>query len=643
MKFVKYALLSAVTAMTLALGACNATDDYGEYAPGTPGVGVYFHELGNNVQVLPADKSFTVKVGREGLTEAVSYEVVFSTDCEGITAPAAVTFAENSSEAEIVLALDGDKMDSNVPYTVSLALKDAPADKFGSTSIEFTITRAYNWGEEKEFGPNGLCTWAYDLAFVFDGLDPDLPILQATDQDNENHKLFHIQHWGRNVDLYIDYDATTNKCHIEPQLTGEQINVTGIGILDVYIQDMYTWTGDPEDDISTFDPETNLFELAVVYCVINPANGKFAYFDGSYGIETCQVGEFKDYSVSLKYSGVLFKPDDSVVATFNTTIGESATEAIYAIGKDMNPQALLQAMLTGAVPTVSAAPGQNLTVEVPIAESGDYVAVAITLDGDEAMNAAATSFTANFGSGGNADDGNWENCAVVEITDAWVTAGWSFTNRETGEQVTYDNPDLMWLAQAQKDLDHPGVYRLVSPWTAANCPVSAIIGNLNTKKANIVIDASNEQLVKIVPQYSGFTWNNKGTEESIYIGNRVGTFASLDIPDELLLANGITQEWNDGDLSINPALFGYNLDLDDDGEYAEFGYSWNSKPTAVLFFDFAQKDLQSSPAKVRAALRGKLNLNRINNAVKSKFALPAQASFPLSTAPMDATRFVHVR
>lgn len=137
--------------------------------------------------------------------------------------------------------------------------------------------------------------------------------------------------------------------------------------------------------------------------------------------------------------------------------------------------------------------------------------------------------------------------------------------------------DHSWTVDVEESTEQAGVYRLVNPYTADNCPLA--VYNENTTPTYIKIDASDPELVVIEPQYSGFSNKFNGSDMiNFFVGNDAGVY----------VANGITKDdlkkmssfagkadvFKDGVITIKEPLYGKDAAF-------EFGYKW-TKGDVVL-------------------------------------------------------------
>lgn len=601
------------------LASCDDAKDPA-YEPGNPSVGVYFPtDNVASVEVTKNTTSIPVVLERSGETEAKSYNLVVTTDApQGVfTLPTSVSFGQNETKTTLEVPCNLSNEVAGTSYVLQFGIgADSPSFSYGTTSYSLTVSIPEAWSAWQPYD-KGICTWFYDLGFLMDGPDPDLPIFYRQNLEVEGQAQFKIEHWRQDKPLTINYETATGYCYIPfGTPTGVTVNVSGAGALEEYVTDYYTYQmsiGKPDEQgigASTFDEEKGLFNIFVVYYVINPENGQPSPLQGSYGYETCQVGAFKDYSVSLQYEGVFTSISEQTYAQLAANVGADCSEAKVMISNTMSAQQILEAIENGDENAVSVAPGENQKVQLPVTDAGQYTAVIVSYDGKESQNAASIQFTVILGSTGNED---WVNSGTGMIVDGWLTAAWQFKTQD-GQPLTYE--DMPWTFQMQKHKTQAGLYRMKSPWTVEECPLVQVGLNENTTETyNIVIDAHNPQLVVMEPQRSGFKQVNGFDNLLIaqddyycYIGNLAGmAIAQAGWSEQQIIDKG----WNDTQLADGIITFQKPVF----GSSEEFGYSWNSNPYSMVALNV--EDLQS-PAKKLNMMRDLKAKAKVMNMLKGK-------------------------
>lgn len=120
-----------------------------------------------------------------------------------------------------------------------------------------TIRDKYFYGYDWEYLTMGTCIFSH----TFSG-DMTTPVYKRQMSKDGTKWQFKFEEFIYEP-LFIDYDSTTGRCHIQPQATGYVYGDYGM----IMITDGATYTGDEETYVSTFNEETGRFELYIVYYV----------------------------------------------------------------------------------------------------------------------------------------------------------------------------------------------------------------------------------------------------------------------------------------------------------------------------------------------------------------------------------------
>ena len=181
---------------------------------------------------------------------------------------------------------------------------------------------------------------------------------------------------------------------------------------------------------------------------------------------------------------------------------------------------------------------------------------------------------------------NWQGEYATVITlpsaapsEPWVAAGKAtYTDGFIVPGYLKGVPaDHSWTVDVEESSEQAGLYRLVNPYTADNCPLA--VYNENTTPTYIKIDASDPELVVIEPQYSGFSNKfNGGDMINFFVGNDAGVYVangvSKDDLKKMSSFEGKADVFKDGVITIKEPLYGKDAAF-------EFGYKW-TKGDVVL-------------------------------------------------------------
>ena len=121
-----------------------------------------------------------------------------------------------------------------------------------------TVRDKVYYGGEWEYLTTGTYTYTVLVEGALEGHHVYVKDLNA----DGTLRQYQVSDWYFGAPLIIDYDASTHRCHVQPQATGYVHDTYGM----IMIADCATYTGD-ESYLSAFDEETGLFQLFVVYYV----------------------------------------------------------------------------------------------------------------------------------------------------------------------------------------------------------------------------------------------------------------------------------------------------------------------------------------------------------------------------------------
>lgn len=124
-----------------------------------------------------------------------------------------------------------------------------------SVTVRDRVFYGYDW----EY----LTMGTYTLSLVFGG-DVYAPVYKRQISSDGTKWQFLLENFiYEGIGLVVDYDSSIGRCHVQPQATGYNHDAYGM----IMIADCATYTGNEENYVSTFNEQTGLFELYVVYYV----------------------------------------------------------------------------------------------------------------------------------------------------------------------------------------------------------------------------------------------------------------------------------------------------------------------------------------------------------------------------------------
>ena len=594
MKLFKSTLLAAVALVGFAFTAC---DEDNEYTPAEQSSGVYFHAIEGYALDLAKDAtSFNVYVGRAGDKAAATYDITAEYDADLFTVPTSVTFAENADSAAIEIAYDPAKLGTGNEQEISLKFADEALQihGYGKSEITFDVVIPIVWGPWKKLLEG---TSTFITSGIIAGSEGDKIAGLATDyrvdEELETRWQIRISKVGKDeededLDLIIDYDAATGECLVKTQQVGYWAEYG----FPLYATDIYTAlvnspelaaslgvTSDMFAGASVFSIETGLIEVFLAYTISTDISND-NFYRGLY--ETFQVDGIKDYSVSISFDGVLTsenKKTDSAV--FSVSVGPDATEARVAMATmDVDYDEFIEAIIEGSINYESVAPGDGQRVILRLEEEGEYMAVAVVFDGKEYITEDADTFTYSKAAGEDPGTGNtseWVDAGAAIIADGWILSAYDWRNQD-GSSASYAN-ELLYQTSVEKDLNNPGVYRIVDMFTDPYGPHIGLGVLTVVESTDIIVDARDPQCVKIMPQSTGANWADFGGEA--YISNIGGLWAWQGATNEEIIAAEGNDVNDDGYVIIQLPLVSINpANIEDWTYWADA----NDNPTPALVY-----------------------------------------------------------
>lgn len=452
MKINKYFLGLAVAIMG-GLTSCN-TDVEGEYYK-TGQDNVSFEIASKSLSVPVAESSVTIPVTLTRGNVATAYSAkyvatasaagIFSDDGNGV-----VNFEAGQGTATI--NVKAANLEKEVKYTYTLKLSDADiatADTITETqipAITITVQREGDWTEWKKWNSAGTADYTYG-GYFFSGEDPDLPFLYRQSVTNPNNYQLKLQHWGYDVELVMNYDASTGIVSLPETYTGYTHATYG----PIYVTDYSNYK--PESGVhGTFDTEKGIITLVVYY---------FDLVDGGWGAgyEYITIDGYvrADYTInSLTYTGIFTDAKQNVFAVGALDLAADAKNVkAIVVEAAADADAVADAIAAGEVEATDVEAG---TIYVPIAEglTGNLQIVAVSLDADGKVASTASAAFEYYGGGANP----WKSLGKGYLTDNLLTPFFGPDAETAYDPQTYE-------VEILENSDEPGMFRLVNAFQSA--------------------------------------------------------------------------------------------------------------------------------------------------------------------------------
>lgn len=625
MKFFKSSIFAAL-ALAVSLTACDNGTDV-KYAEAQATDGVYFDQATPSALTLSQNESsFAVTVERYGVTEAATYSLVTTYEKSIFTVPSTVAFAEGETTAELVIGYDFEAWGKyNDPQTIKIAFADGtPVNEFGLATLDLTVKVAEPWKVlgEGTYREAFICD-AFDLSDVFPGGRATYPV--QVEENEVNPGVYRVNGYGTETPwdgpdffngqlppVYFTIDARDpENVSIPVTRLGFALGRDGyIGIcsMSAILKDPTGTFGKLKDGVVTFPKG----QLALFFY-----DESGAVTGGPYAVNT--NGDFAvtlpgtvlaDYDSSVEYAGILTDASGKQFFQGQVLLGEDVESAQFAAVPTSSVDEAVAAVTAGKVETIELTNnGQPVSFSVPCPGDGTYVLTAVCYAKGEAVASATEKVRVNLGSGNQYAD--FEDYGTAIFVDGWITAQWVFTDQQTGSKVTYE--ELGWEINVMRHRENKDVFLLVDPYTSdeEHCVLLQLGLNKNTSPASIIVDCSNPELVKIAPQYSGYTGEmGQSAEMDVYLMTYAGVLAASnpDATDEQI-AQVIAQgngnfkpfevtSYEDGIIRLDRTWFG-----NDKGQMS----TWNN-PDGVVYaeIDIIPNGEQAAPRLAKhVAPRGK--------------------------------------
>ena len=653
MKFFKYTVL----ALALAAGFTSCSDD-DDYVSGGASAGVYFPtDDALDVTLERTKSSFDVIVSRMGETKAAVYELTGSADEEVFTLPASVSFAEGETSTTVAIAYNQNEMALDHAYEVKLAF--APGTQicnYGYDSLDMNVTLPAPW---KTVG-KGLYhdQWLLSIS-VWAEENPDVEIaweleLQQHEVETNRYRWVHpygdafakfcsvnglgdleAGEYDDKNQYYIEFivDKKSGLAIIPAQRMGfefysfgemsvandggyEYTNGASLAAIIAQIPESCSQVEFDEDGM----PRT-LYSGEKVLLYYRPETDGWYYSPGKGYQWTAEGVDLKNYDITLTYSGVLTTPDENSYVLADVKLGADLANATVGLVQTEDEAAALEAVRNGEVPVQIF--DENTSARFEFSGSGNYVLAAIgaNADGEEVSTAAVTFFVADTSA-----PKEWTKLGTGIMVDGWIIPSFSVGGQRADPMNFAYNVDI------EENIENPGVYRILQPWTTAKYP-GVSLNEYTGNPVNIVVDARDAAAVSILPQFTGFfTTYQDGSSAAFYATSLADYYASVGWTNDQIAAKGYDNVFEQGMLYITAPTFGQTDNVDDPApDIADCTYTFYGKTPYSEEEEFCPGIFQlpnaSAAAVAKAHMRkagahmsAQLTANRSIRAAKAQLA-----------------------
>ena len=463
----------ALAVLALGFSACTEEVEYNPAEVPTTAQVYFSNTNGAQIDLAKEARSFDIAVSRAVTGEAASIPVVVTADSLANTVfefPETVEFADTAATTTYTVTVkEGKELDFEVYHNITLAFDESLATPYGNSIYSFSVGVPAPWSEWKQIG-----TGTYYLSIYWGGTHSGLPIYYREYLLNDTDAQFYIPGIANSMNLTIEYNRQTGNCQVLPQYALTNTNYGQVTVLDIPHYPFTNLSGTYEEYPCYYDAEKGLFtlNLAYVVCTLWDANTNGSFGNG---VETFQLDGFKqyDYSFSMAFKGHYIDNDGNDNAVISTTKGLDVPQYLMTVvSADEDLDATVSGMLDGTVPCDTLT--ESGFVAYPIAESGEYVALAITFDAEGKVLEAYTEEFEFYLAG---QENPWVSLGMATYTDDIMTPF-----MEEPQNYTYP-------VEVRENKDQPGLFRVINPFE--------FFGADTSKEYYIEIDATDPEGVWI--------------------------------------------------------------------------------------------------------------------------------------------------
>ena len=353
-------------------------------------------------------------------------------------------------------------------------------------------TEETSWGEWQLAG-TGTFTLDDGLETFLDltewtGSFADINVYSRTANENKEQIQYKFEKIYNDVDIVIDYDASTSLCKVMPQPTnieafGMPLEVADFGsIFELYGEE---WLGMTPEEVQ---------EIANDYASYNyfiPELGKFYLYlgyltegiDDVLAITDCVFQLDGEYAMNVDVKADAFYKDANDMKC-TIKFPDSVNECRYGCFEGILTQEKIDAVLSGesGVKTIDK-PG-TVALEAPEGP-GMYTIVAIT-----------------FSSNGAPIEWSYaEYTYTPSSSEGWTSMGKGTFKTDMFESLFEINIPA-YQVEVERNIENPGLYRIVNPY-GENCPYPELSLRAEGFDIYLVLDATNPERVFFKPTNLG--------------------------------------------------------------------------------------------------------------------------------------------
>lgn len=522
MKFINKSIFAALAVSLAALTSCS---DDNNYQPGAESAGCYFEQVPASRKLSSVETTFTVPVGRTQTADAITVPVQMTDESGLFSGAATVDFAAGQATADYVISYDPEKIVADKNYEITLAL--ASDFQYGQTTYTFNAVIPAPWTSL------GMCTYTDNIVSSLYNVGEDYTWQVEIQKNDVVEGLYRIVNpyatyplVGKSALYTGDGNNSMEINAVDPDRVYFPLFNTGLILDPDYGQMMAVSRAAlllekyPADEIyqaghfGTLKDGAITFPVGDILIVEEAEYGQGWYTGNKNGTEEILMPGVtnSDYSAEIAYAGVNIDPDGNKFAIANVSLGADVNSAIVAAVQTDSPQQAMQAMLTGAADVVSISnTGKTQQVLCPFEDNGAYVMMVITEADGEYQELNYVQFEVSLGAK------EWVAVGEMEILDGWLIPFLSAGG------VPLNPEENIFYAPVEENVNTPGLFRI------KNMYGYSLLSSYMEGVANIVVDASNPNFVKLTPQTSGVgsLFGLSGQAEVPYISNIYGYYTSV--------------------------------------------------------------------------------------------------------------------